>query len=705
MKEGKKMNTPKYSIIVPVYNAETYLPDAIESVLSQDFNDWELILINDGSIDKSQTICEYYQKQDQRIKLISKNNEGVSVTRNIGLESAKGEFIVFLDADDWLEKVFLKTANQIVNETDVDLLVLNYNEVNGTCEKRGTAISESLCSGVHNNKKDLIDFTLELASGDCLDWYGLMRPVWAKVFKRRFLVEHNIRFDEKLKYGEDAAFLLKYLTVVEKIAYRNEYVYFYRNNILSAMNNKKWEGSTHGEHYFSVVEQTIKDNASDISLAKFWFNIVENDWKVLEKEELPYLNKRNTIKNLFSTELYKRFSKKSIAKSLNKKQRIEAFLIRNKLCDILVLMYHILKNRTKKEYVYVHFFSEQNYGDDAFVWMLANRYPNISFIISGSKNNLRAFKDAKNIIVHNNNEILLKINRVIKKLTKKDTLYYMRAYKCKICLTIGGSIFIEPPQINLHTYLRDKKCKYYPKRKNVILGANFGPYQSDLFVDFFKSEFQRYNLVTFRDRKSYAIFKDIHLVKYAPDILFGLESFYKEADASQYTKEEYVVISVINATDEKELYIDKIVELIHYYMSINLKCVLLSLCHNQGDYDFCDRINEKSGGKTEILDYDGNIQIVMQCIKNAKYVIASRFHAIITSLVFEVPCLPVIYSDKTSNMLNDIEFNGMRCNIDDLKEMSVEEIDLNRKRNYIVDLEKAKEESKEHFKEFDKCLY
>lgn len=69
------------------------------------------------------------------------------------------------------------------------------------------------------------------------------------------------------------------------------------------------------------------------------------------------------------------------------------------------------------------------------------------------------------------------------------------------------------------------------------------------------------------------------------------------------------------------------------------------------------------------------------------------------------PYNTTIDSDKTSNMLNDIEFNGMRCNIDDLKEMSVEEIDLNRKRNYIVDLEKVKEESKEHFKEFDKCLY
>ena len=161
------MNTPKYSVIVPVYNAETYLSDAIESVLNQDFNDWELILINDGSIDKSQTICEYYQMKDQRIKLISKNNEGVSIARNIGIDSAKGEFIVFLDADDWLTKFFLGVANRIVNETDADLLVLNYIEVNGACETRGTAISESLCSGVHSNKKDLIDFTLELASGDC----------------------------------------------------------------------------------------------------------------------------------------------------------------------------------------------------------------------------------------------------------------------------------------------------------------------------------------------------------------------------------------------------------------------------------------------------------------------------------------------------------------------------------------------------------
>lgn len=697
------MNTPKYSVIVPVYNAETYLSDAIESVLNQDFNDWELILINDGSIDKSQTICEYYQMKDQRIKLISKNNEGVSIARNIGIDSAKGEFIVFLDADDWLTKFFLGAANRIVNETDADLLVLNYIEVNGACETRGTAISESLCSGVHSNKKDLIDFTLELASGDCLDWYGLMRPVWAKVFKRRLLVEHNIRFDEQLKYGEDAAFLLIYLTVVEKIAYRNEYVYFYRNNILSAMNNKKWEGSVHGEHYFSVVEQTINGNASDVSLAKFWFNIAENDWKVLEKENLPYLKKRNIIINLFSTELYKRFSKRSVAKRLNKKQRVEAFFIRNKFCDILILMYYILKNRTKKEHVYVHFFSEQNYGDDAFVWMLANRYPNILFIISGSKNNLKAFKDTKNIIVRNNNKILLKINKIIKKLTQKDFLYYLQAYKCKICLTIGGSIFIEPPQKNLHTYLRDKKCKFYPKKKNVILGANFGPYQSDLFVNFFKNEFQRYNLVTFRDRKSYEIFKTINSVKYAPDILFGLQSLYKEVDSPQYTK-EYVVISVINATDDKKLYIDKVVEIIHYYMSMNLRCVLLSLCHNQGDYDLCNIINVKSGEKAEILDYDGNIQIVMQCIKKAKYVIASRFHAIITSLVFEVPCLPVIYSDKTSNMLNDIGFNGIRCHINDLKELSLETIDFNRRKKYIVDLEKVKEESKGHFEEFDKCL-
>ena len=242
------MEKIKFSIIVPVYNASTYLADAIESVICQSYKEWELLLIDDGSTDDSKSICEQYQKRDNRIKLISKKNEGVSATRNIGLERACGKYVVFLDADDWMSNEYLEFSDKVLKETDADLLVLNYNEAKGSCIKSGIPISETLCTGVHENRNELITFTLELASGDSKKWYGLMRPVWAKVFKKSLIEKSNLKFDPKLKYGEDTAFLLAYLILVKKIAYRNECVYYYRNNAFSVMNNKKWEGSTHGEH-------------------------------------------------------------------------------------------------------------------------------------------------------------------------------------------------------------------------------------------------------------------------------------------------------------------------------------------------------------------------------------------------------------------------------------------------------------------------
>lgn len=700
------MKKVKYSIIVPVYNAGAYLSKAIESVLDQNYEDWELLLIDDGSTDNSKQICEFYQRQDVRIKTIFKSNEGVSVARNVGIEQAMGEFIVFLDADDWVAKDYLGISNRILDETFADLLILNHSEVKGDYATRGIEISETLCTGVHENKDELIKFTLELASGDSEKWYGLMRPVWAKVFRKKLIEENDIKFDSQLKYGEDTAFLLAYLTVTNKIAYRNEYLYYYRNNVSSAMNNKKWEGSSHGEHYFSVVENTVKNHTTEESLAKFWFNISENDWRVLSKEKISYKIKRKEMINLFSSSLYRRFTKKTVTGKFNRKQQIEAFFVRHYCYDALFFMYYLLEKKKKGKRVFVHFFSEKNYGDDVFVYMLLSHYPNNKFIISGDNNNLVAFKNQNNIIVHNDNKLILKINKVIKKIAKIDLLYYIHAYKCDICLTIGGSIFIEPKKQYLNTYLRDKKCKFYPKKKNVILGANFGPYSSCEFVDFFNEDFERYDLVTFRDWDSYNQFRNVPCVKYAPDILFGLESIYKEEKNYQKLfQQDYIVISVIDAAKDRNAYINKITKIIQYYDTCGFLCVLLSLCHKQGDFDLCNEIRDKSCTDTKILDYNGDIQSVMKCIKDAKYVIASRFHAIVTSLVFNVPCFPVIYSNKTSNMLNDIGFGGYSCEIDALSVASLKNIDFNRMQSYVMDIEDIKKQSERHFEEFDKCLY
>lgn len=240
----------------------------------------------------------------------------------------------------------------------------------------------------------------------------------------------------------------------------------------------------------------------------------------------------------------------------------------------------------------------------------------------------------------------------------------------------------------------------------MILGANFGPYSDSKFSDFFRKEFQRYDLVTFRDWDSYTLFKSVPCVKYAPDILFGLESIYKGNRSYNDTfQQDYVVISVINTAKNKQCYINKIVEIVSYYELHGFQCVLLSLCHKQGDYDLCAEILNKACADIKIVDYDGDAQKIMSCIKNAKYVIASRFHAIITSFVFDVPCFPVAYSNKTSNMLKDIRFEGHYCNIDDLTTMSMEYIDYNRIRMYKINVKKYKRQSEKHFEQLDEYLY
>ncbi|MEG1313359.1 MAG: glycosyltransferase, partial [Bacilli bacterium] len=102
------MDSPKLSIIVPVYNVDKYINKCIESILAQTFTDFELLLVNDGSLDSSGSICDEYEKKDSRIKVFHKENGGVSSARNLGLENARGEWIAFVDGDDWISPEMYK---------------------------------------------------------------------------------------------------------------------------------------------------------------------------------------------------------------------------------------------------------------------------------------------------------------------------------------------------------------------------------------------------------------------------------------------------------------------------------------------------------------------------------------------------------------------------------------------------------------------
>lgn len=196
------------SIVIPVYKAEKSLNRCIDSILSQTYNDWELILIDDGSPDKSGIICDEYQTRDSRIRVIHKQNGGVSSARNRGLDEAKGDRICFVDADDYLESCFL--SKMVVFSHDL--------VVCGFCSLQGLHITpEDIDISGENMGAYIPDF---------FNSYSAPAP-WAKLFKKEIIDKFHIRFNQRLKLTEDTIFNFEYLTHCQNLRLIPNQLYIY----------------------------------------------------------------------------------------------------------------------------------------------------------------------------------------------------------------------------------------------------------------------------------------------------------------------------------------------------------------------------------------------------------------------------------------------------------------------------------------------
>ena len=187
----------KFSVIIPVYNVEAYLERCIDSILLQDYQDLEIIIINDGSTDRSPNICEDYAEKDSRIKVIHQLNKGLPGARNSGLKIAKGEYIFFLDSDDYIEQNFFKILNNSLLGKE-DVLSFNYKIVRGENIK-------------YLNKEDHItinqQFLLQALKNTAkTDFFWF---VWRRVYKNDFIIKNSILFDESVKFGEDTIFSIE----------------------------------------------------------------------------------------------------------------------------------------------------------------------------------------------------------------------------------------------------------------------------------------------------------------------------------------------------------------------------------------------------------------------------------------------------------------------------------------------------------------
>lgn len=196
--------TVRISVIIPIYNAETSLSKCIKSVLSQTYTDIEIILIDDGSTDKSGDICDKFALKDDRIKVIHKTNGGVSSARNAGLNIAQGEWIVFVDSDDWCEEDYLSdffNTKDILRASDI-VLQGRMNESKGIV-KNCTVLKDSMYTNI--------------AEGILENQLLKFGAPYCKLYSASLIKKHNIRFPEDYSYGEDTTFFLMNLTYVDRI--------------------------------------------------------------------------------------------------------------------------------------------------------------------------------------------------------------------------------------------------------------------------------------------------------------------------------------------------------------------------------------------------------------------------------------------------------------------------------------------------------
>mgnify|MGYP000888845551 FL=1 len=218
----------KYSVIIPVYNVENYLPRCIGSLLAQNYADLEILLIDNGSKDQSGQICEDYAAQFSNITAYHIPNKGVGSARNFGLSKAKGEFICFVDADDYLVgNLFSDVESQL--DSQLDLLVFSYYN---SIEKNLSEINRSANILPTEGKKDKKDF-IALFQELCLT--DMMYTVWNKIYRREFLEEHKIVF-ESYELGEDVRFNLNvYQHVNAVLLLKSAYYVYISGRIDSAM--------------------------------------------------------------------------------------------------------------------------------------------------------------------------------------------------------------------------------------------------------------------------------------------------------------------------------------------------------------------------------------------------------------------------------------------------------------------------------------
>lgn len=276
------------SVIVPIFNAEKYLHRCIKRILAQDYTDYELLLIDDGSIDNSATICDEFAKYDNRIRVFHKENGGVSSARNWGLDKAIGEYIMFVDSDDYMLPGMLEVMVSTLKAKSADLVVCGTTETGGGYWRPIADVDYSI-----NQLKENFVSLLHTE---------LLSPPWNKIYKKEIIGSN--RFCEDISFGEDLLFNIQYLEKCENISLIKESPFYHEkeneNSLVVKFNRNRLLDI---EKVWVVVDRFSEDKKGLYS--KYLRDLTVYVRQLLKTKQYSWLEKKNILEEWSSVTLIK----------------------------------------------------------------------------------------------------------------------------------------------------------------------------------------------------------------------------------------------------------------------------------------------------------------------------------------------------------------------------------------------------------------
>lgn len=337
---------PLVSIIIPCYNVEEYVSQCLDSVITQTFKNIEIICINDGSTDSTPAILKDYVNKDNRIKVLNQNNSGLSAARNFGVQHSTGDFLMFVDADDWLEKNAIQTLK---NQVSVDLICCSYNRIfqSQILPRKLNLKGTFDASFLQRRMVGLLGKEL----GDPSQIDSLV-TAWAKLYKTKILKDNNIQFvDTKIIGTEDALFNITYLEFAETAAVIDLPLYNYRKTNFTSLTNTynpqlfdKWK------ILYSKISELRKGKNEDFYIAlnnRICLSIIGLGLNETFSTKSP-TEKRKKLKEILSDPLYEKAYSNLNLKYFPFHWKLFFYLAKNKWVTPLLWMLDIIKLKISK---------------------------------------------------------------------------------------------------------------------------------------------------------------------------------------------------------------------------------------------------------------------------------------------------------------------------------------------------------------------